>query len=662
MEAIQVAIRIRPFLPGENEENTTIAINPEDDRKINISKSTKNFQGYFDKIFFNESTQAQIYSFVKPAILGAKRGINCTIFAYGQTGSGKTYTIFGEEWTLNRNSNNYYMKKQLFKKDEYNFLYDKDFFVDAFNETNGIIPRVIIDLFKNPNKEKIDITCSYIQIYNEKIYDLLEEENDLDRNKLKKNFVINFNSNINIPKPIKSEPLKIRDDKIRGIVLDNCREVEVQSFYDVFELLRRGEINRKKRTTNKNEMSSRSHTIFIINYTNISKQIRSKINLCDLAGSERYNTKETYKTIHINELKNINKSLSILGNVISALASKKKNVHVPYKESKLTHLLMDSLGGNFKTYLIATISPDERNFDESYNTLLFADRAHNVMTKVSVNELVEHLDGSSNNNKNSQNAIVKLTKEVNELKEILNVRKKRGNLEPIEEEVVKLKIENKHLRNIVNKQNPRQIQKLMAENKYLKKELSKYTQKNLTSSSIFSQDKKQNSRDILTNTGKNIVSNYYNNNNHNNYNNNNNNNYNNNNNNNNNYNNNNNMEKNLFDKRQMGNKNNFDFEDMNIKPNPKNYSAQYSNNNLLNYNNIKPNKFKTTDRLKMLDEMEKQNILKTQALIQQINNNSKKNNNKNINFSAPKSNPNKNKYKLNNINSYISENDVNDFY
>jgi hypothetical protein len=122
------------------------------------------------------------------------------------------------------------------------------------------------------------------------------------------------------------------------------------------------------------------------------------------------------------------------------------------------------------------------------------------------------------------------------------------------------------------------------------------------------------------------------------------------------------MEKNLFDKRQMGNKNNFDFEDMNIKPNPKNYSAQYSNNNLLNYNNIKPNKFKTTDRLKMLDEMEKQNILKTQALIQQINNNSKKNNNKNINFSAPKSNPNKNKYKLNNINSYISENDVNDFY
>ena len=265
MEAIQVAIRIRPFLPGENEENTTIAINPEDDRKINISKSTKNFQGYFDKIFFNESTQDQIYNFVKPAILGAKRGINCTIFAYGQTGSGKTYTIFGEEWTLNKNSNNYNMKKQLFKKDEYNFLYDKDFFVDAFNETNGIIPRVIIDLFKNPNKEKIDITCSYIQIYNEKIYDLLEEENDLDRNKLKKNFVINFNSNINIPKPIKSEPLKIRDDKIRGIVLDNCREVEVQSFYDVFELLRRGEINRKKRTTNKNEMSSRSHTIFIIN-------------------------------------------------------------------------------------------------------------------------------------------------------------------------------------------------------------------------------------------------------------------------------------------------------------------------------------------------------------------------------------------------------------
>jgi hypothetical protein len=632
MEAIQVAIRIRPFLLHENEENTTIAINPEDDRKINISKSTKTFQGFFDKIFFNDSSQDKVYNFVKPAILGAKRGINCTIFAYGQTGSGKTYTIFGEEWTLNSNSNNYNMKKKLFQKDEFNFLYDKDFFVDAFNETNGIIPRVVIDLFKNPNKEKVDITCSYIQIYNERIYDLLEEENDLDRNRLKKNFVINFNSNINVQNPIKSEPLKIRDDKIRGIVLDNCKEVEVQSFYDVFELLRRGEINRKKRTTNKNEMSSRSHTIFIINYTNISKQIRSKINLCDLAGSERYDTKETYKTIHINELKSINKSLSILGNVISALGSKKKNVHVPYKESKLTHLLMDSLGGNCKTILIATISPDERNFDESYNTLLFADRAHNVMTKVSVNELATQLDGGSSNNKNSQNAIVKLTKEVNELKEILNVRKKRGNLEPIEEEVVKLKIENKHLRSIVNKQNPRQIQKLMAENKYLKKELSKYTQKNLTSSSIFSENKKENSRDILTNTGKNIISSDYNNI----------------------------KEKRLFEK-QMGNKKNNNFEENNFKYYPKNYSAQYSNNNLLNYNNIKPNKFKTTDKLKMLDEMEKQNILKTQALIQQISNSNRKNN-KNINFSAPKSNPNQNKYKLNNINSYISDNDVNNFY
>ena len=282
---------------------------------------------------------------------------------------------------------------------------------------------------------------------------------------------------------------------------------------------------------------------------------------------------------------------------------------------------MDSLGGNCKTILIATISPDERNFDESYNTLLFADRAHNVMTKVSVNELATQLDGGSSNNKNSQIAIVKLTKEVNELKEILNVRKKRGNLEPIEEEVVKLKIENKHLRSIVNKQNPRQIQKLMAENKYLKKELSKYTQKNLTSSSIFSENKKENSRDILTNTGKNIISSDYNKI----------------------------KEKHLFEK-QMGNKKNNNFEENNFKYYPKNYSAQYSNNNLLNYNNIKPNKFKTTDRLKMLDEMEKQNILKTQALIQQINNNSKKNNNKNINFSAPKTNPNKNKYKLNNIN------------
>ena len=130
-----------------------------------------------------------------------------------------------------------------------------------------------------------------------------------------------MNSNKNQSEKIfDQQPLKLRDDNYRGVVIEGALEIIVNTFYDVFQLLRIGELNRKKRQTNKNDMSSRSHTIFIIYYTNLTQQLTSKICLCDLAGSEKYNNRENYKITHFNELKSINKSLSALGSVIHALS------------------------------------------------------------------------------------------------------------------------------------------------------------------------------------------------------------------------------------------------------------------------------------------------------------------------------------------------------
>ena len=178
---------------------------------------------------------------------------------------------------------------------------------------------------------------------------------------------------------INQESLKIKYDKKKGIILEGVNEINTNSFYDLFEVLVKGETNRKIRQTNKNEMSSRSHTIFIIEIKDHDSNIYSKIKLCDLAGSERYNSSEKYKKEHIYELCNINRSLFVLGNVIHLLASKKRNQKfIPYKDSKLTQILEDSLCGKSSVYLIATISPKDENFNETINTLKFADKAHEV--------------------------------------------------------------------------------------------------------------------------------------------------------------------------------------------------------------------------------------------------------------------------------------------
>ena len=479
MEKIKVLVRIRPFLQNENTSNTGLNIDSDNTQKIEISKSLKRFEATFDRVLSQSSTQKDVFNFVKPCVKLIKQGINCTILAYGQTGSGKTYTMFGGEWAMNDKSNDYDQRKN-FNKDKYNFILNEELMIDPFSKTNGIIPNLIMNLFQTySNDNNIIITCSYIQIYNEKVYDLLVDEDEVIEQKNIFDLTTGVGRQTN-DKPIKQKPLKIKYDRKNGVTLEGVHEIRTPNFYDIFELLRQGEINRKIRQTKRNEMSSRSHTIFIINIQNEKLNVVSKIKLCDLAGSERYDSRESYKKLHFDEMVNINKSLLVLGNVIHALGNnsnnslsmtenknkKQKKIFAPYKDSKLTQILEDSLGGNSVTYLLATISPCDENFEETISTLKFADRAHSIMTKVSMNKLNNLDDGYKSREFN------KICEELSQLKQLLNIRKKRGTLEPIQEELLKLKDENTQLKKYLGGgSNIDRIRELMDENKNLRKEI-----------------------------------------------------------------------------------------------------------------------------------------------------------------------------------------------
>ena len=472
-ERIKVAIRIRPFLPNEDPSNKAINLIPEDENTIILYKEPQIFQGTFNQIFSDNSTQKDVFKFIKPCLLNIQKGINCTILAYGQTGTGKTYTMFGGDWSFNEetNYNNSNLKNENEnKKDE---LLQNQIVIDKNNEYNGIVPNLIMELYNifnneinkeneeknNENKDNIIVTCSYIQIYNEKIYDLLD-----------------FSSLEQLPNENnkKISSLKLKTDKKIGLIIDGANELRAPSYTDVFDILESGEINRKIRQTNKNNMSSRSHTIFMINIEDNISNIKSKIKLCDLAGSERYNSPDVYKKEHINEMKNINKSLFTLGNVINALAQKKK--YVPYKDSKLTRILEDSLKGNSSIYLIATISPNEKNIDETYHTLKFADRAHSIMVKITPNQVGIN-KGNDNNKKFEELYGYKKNKEIEKLKgELMGFKKLmvlKENKNNLQEQFLNLKKENNKLKSTLKKINNIDIyNNMIRENKKLKKELN----------------------------------------------------------------------------------------------------------------------------------------------------------------------------------------------
>ena len=286
----------------------------------------------FDRIFPPSSTQQDIYDFgVKGIIDSVLDGYNGTVLAYGQTSSGKTYTMQGE------------MEEQA---------------------RQGIIPRMITHVFKHIYKNEgtdFMIKVSMIEIYQEKIRDLL----DVSR--------VNLN---------------IREDSIKGIYVDGVNERYVGCPNDVLALLEMGSANRAQAATNMNEHSSRSHSIFIltINQTNKIEGYSKigKLYLVDLAGSEKIS--KTGATGHtLEEAKIINKSLTTLGRVINNLTDG-KSTHIPYRESKLTRVLQESLGGNSKTCLIITCSPSIYNESESLSTLRFGERAKKIKNKPKINK------------------------------------------------------------------------------------------------------------------------------------------------------------------------------------------------------------------------------------------------------------------------------------
>lgn len=267
-ENIKVAVRIRPFLRNELGKKNIIFTDSEDDRKIKLMKNENCFEGFFDKIFSIYSTQEDVYNFVKDSINDVSEGINSTVFTYGQTGSGKTYTIFGSDWTSNEGLETYPSIKRVKNNTPHdeNFV-QKDFTINPFSEGNGLIPRMINQIFNQIGKvfkkvkNKNSVYCSFLQIYNEKIYDLLEE-NVLSS---VKNFSTLMNNNA-YSNGLDQKSLNIREDKVDGIYVDGLSEYIVENVYETLNLLKKGEKNRKKRFTKKNEMSSRSHTVFLIKF------------------------------------------------------------------------------------------------------------------------------------------------------------------------------------------------------------------------------------------------------------------------------------------------------------------------------------------------------------------------------------------------------------
>ena len=343
---IKVFVRFRPLNELENEllsdncgwetpkyiSDTQIGIYSTKELKDSNAQIPSNLIFKYDKIFTSESQQSQIYENVGKRIVGdVMEGYNGTIFAYGQSGSGKTYTMYGP-----------------------------DIFDDIYK---GIIPRIVEDIFNYVEKadDNVDFQfkLSVLEIYKEVMYDLLTQQ---------------------------SSDIKIQENPETGIVIEGLSEVYLSSIDEFFEYVDLSQSNRKVAETKLNHNSSRSHCILILEVTQSFKKEKlikkGTLNLVDLAGSEKV-SKTGAVGLTLEEAKKINLSLSTLGNVIHALTHKSE--HIPYRDSKLTRLLKESLGGNYKTSLIVTCSPHSYHLDEVISSLLFAKRVKTIKNVVKVN-------------------------------------------------------------------------------------------------------------------------------------------------------------------------------------------------------------------------------------------------------------------------------------
>ncbi|XP_070125773.1 kinesin-like protein KIF1A isoform X30 [Equus przewalskii] len=358
--SVKVAVRVRPFNSREMSReskciiqmsgSTTTIVNPKQPKETPKSFSFDySYWSHTSPEDINYASQKQVYRDIGEEMLQhAFEGYNVCIFAYGQTGAGKSYTMMGKQ-----------------EKDQ-----------------QGIIPQLCEDLFSRINEMTNDnmsysVEVSYMEIYCERVRDLLNPKNKGN--------------------------LRVREHPLLGPYVEDLSKLAVTSYNDIQDLMDSGNKARTVAATNMNETSSRSHAVFNIIFTqkrhdaetNITTEKVSKISLVDLAGSERADSTGA-KGTRLKEGANINKSLTTLGKVISALAEmdsgpnknkkKKKTDFIPYRDSVLTWLLRENLGGNSRTAMVAALSPADINYDETLSTLRYADRAKQIRCNAVINE------------------------------------------------------------------------------------------------------------------------------------------------------------------------------------------------------------------------------------------------------------------------------------
>lgn len=352
---IRVFCRVRPLL-GEEKNPENVSTNPFnyppncDNKNIDVAQggreavaggqkhagSTLNFS--FDRVFGPSSTQSEVFEEISQLVQSALDGYNTCIFTYGQTGSGKTFTMEGPGKGM------------------------ADLGLEgADHENRGMIPRAVEQIFKTAKKLQeqgweYSMDAFFLEIYNEKIRDLLRPKSET-----------------------KGIEFEIKHDNKGCTTVTNLSTVRVEAPHQVYDLLKRAARHRSTGSTKMNERSSRSHSVFHLRLSGINK-INGKtssgvLNLIDLAGSERLSASGATGE-RLEETKHINKSLTCLGDVIYSLASRAKGAHIPYRNSKLTYLLQNYLGGNSKTLMFVNVSPLARDLSETVSSLRFATKVN----------------------------------------------------------------------------------------------------------------------------------------------------------------------------------------------------------------------------------------------------------------------------------------------